>query len=230
MGKMFISSFYNTLIDEEEAIPTSTMLLLDEVRSRGTLFCVLTSRGVDEVLYYNHDFPFIDYIISCNGGLLYSVLENKYLFTSPLSSSTLEKIHQKFSNYPCFYYTEGGVTSFLLDCSVYKVEVLVSLKELKKMGEIDLDYTVFEYQKKYYLEFSNSSFSSTLKYLLKSTHLLPKDVFGVIGNEADIGILDLVENISVVSNASKEVKTLSSHKTRSNKKKGVEYFLKKHSS
>ena len=61
--RMFISSFYNTLINNEEAIPVSTMLEIEKLKNKGILFSVCTNRLKDDVLYYNHDYPFIDYII-----------------------------------------------------------------------------------------------------------------------------------------------------------------------
>ena len=70
MIRMLISSFYNTIIDKEDAIPMSTMLEIDKLRKKGILFSVCTNRDKDEVLYYNHDYPFMDYIIAYNGNYL----------------------------------------------------------------------------------------------------------------------------------------------------------------
>ncbi len=70
MIKMFISSFYNTLIDEEDAIPTTTMLAIDQLKQKNILITIITNRLQNEVLYYNKDYPFIDYIISLNGSII----------------------------------------------------------------------------------------------------------------------------------------------------------------
>ena len=59
MIKMVVSSFYNTLIDEEDAIPTSTMLEIDRIRKKGIIFTICTNRLYTELLEYNRDFPFI---------------------------------------------------------------------------------------------------------------------------------------------------------------------------
>ena len=40
MIKMVVSSFYNTLIDNEEAIPVSTMLEIERIRKKGIIFSV----------------------------------------------------------------------------------------------------------------------------------------------------------------------------------------------
>ena len=73
MIRMLISSFYNTLIDKEDAIPMSTMLEIDKLRNKGILFSVCTNKSKEDILYYNHDYPFIDYIISLNGCNIYDV-------------------------------------------------------------------------------------------------------------------------------------------------------------
>ena len=59
MIRMIVSSFYNTIIDEEDAIPTSTMFELDSYKEKGSVFTVLTNRGIDEVLYYNETDDFL---------------------------------------------------------------------------------------------------------------------------------------------------------------------------
>ena len=64
MIKMVVSGFYNTLLDEEEAIPTSTMLEIERIRQKGVAFTICTNRLYTEVLDYNKDFPFLDYIVS----------------------------------------------------------------------------------------------------------------------------------------------------------------------
>jgi hydroxymethylpyrimidine pyrophosphatase-like HAD family hydrolase len=42
MIKIVVSSFYNTLINYEEAIDASTMLEIDRIRNKGILFTILT--------------------------------------------------------------------------------------------------------------------------------------------------------------------------------------------
>ena len=67
MKKMIVISFYNALIDDEYAIKKSIMLEIERIRKKGLLFCVCTNRTYQEVLEYNRDFPFIDYIVALNG-------------------------------------------------------------------------------------------------------------------------------------------------------------------
>jgi len=92
MIKLFVTSFYNTLIDEEDAIPTSTMFAIDKLKQKGTKLVILTNRLEDEVIYYNHDYPFIDYIISLNGSRVLDMKTNKSKEFLSFNKSELEEI------------------------------------------------------------------------------------------------------------------------------------------
>ena len=85
MIKMVVCSFYNALINEEEAIPTSTMLEIERLRKKGIVFSICTNGLYQEVLDYNRDFPFVDYIISLNGSYVYDVEGKRCLFKSKIS-------------------------------------------------------------------------------------------------------------------------------------------------
>ena len=52
MIKIIVTSFYNTLINSEEAISVSTMLELDRIRKEGILFCITTSKSLKIVKEY----------------------------------------------------------------------------------------------------------------------------------------------------------------------------------
>ena len=85
MLKMIVSSFYNTIIDYEEAISASTVLEIDRIRKKGIVFSVCTNRQYQEILDYNHDFHFVDYIVSLNGSYVYDVNKSKCLFKKKIS-------------------------------------------------------------------------------------------------------------------------------------------------
>ena len=93
MIKMVVSSFYNTLINEEDAIPTSTMLEIERIRQKGIIFTMCTNRQYQEILDYNKDFPFVDYIISLNGSLVYDVAKDKIIYQKKLTKTIINKIH-----------------------------------------------------------------------------------------------------------------------------------------
>jgi len=126
MIKIVVSSFYNTLINYEEAIDTSTMLEIDRIRNKGILFTILTNRGYKEVLDYNKDFPFIDYIISLNGSYVYDVLNKKCIYKQKISKLDVKKIYNSFRRSKIYYYTENKVlTNYneTLDKDIYKMEI-----------------------------------------------------------------------------------------------------------
>ena len=98
MIKMVACSFYNTLIDKEDAIAMSTMLQIDKIRNKNIKFTVLTNRSFNEVLYYNRDFPFIDYIISYNGNCILDVNNNKIIYKNYLDKKYIKEILNKYKD------------------------------------------------------------------------------------------------------------------------------------
>lgn len=223
MIRMLISSFYNTLIDKEEAIPMSTMLEIDKLRNKGILFSVCTNRDKDSVLYYNHDYPFIDYVIAYNGNYIYDVNKDKYLYKNPLNKSVVQEIEKLFKDNELNYYKE--------DNKVYKIEIKVKKNEFKlidKLKNIDIKSSIFKYNKEYFIEITSSNITNAVKYLSTKLKLSPTDIASVIGNLSEKELIDNIENTYVVSNSPKEVKKLTSKKTKSNNSKGVENIIKKY--
>ena len=94
MIKMIVCSFYNTLINDEEAIPTTTMLEIERLKKKGIIFAICTNDLYQDVLDYNRDFPFMDYIISLNGSYVYDVERKRCLFKSKLSLPNLKKVKE----------------------------------------------------------------------------------------------------------------------------------------
>ena len=223
MIRMLISSFYNTLIDKEEAIPMSTMLEIDKLRNKGILFSVCTNRDKDSVLYYNHDYPFIDYVIAYNGNYIYDVNKDKYLYKNPLNKSVVQEIEKLFKDNELNYYKE--------DNKVYKIEIKVKKNEFKlidKLKNIDIKSSIFKYNKEYFIEITSSNITNAVKYLSTKLKLSPTDIASVIGNLSEKELIDNIENTYVVSNSPKELKKLTSKKTKSNNSKGVENIIKKY--
>ena len=223
MIRMLISRFYNTLIDKEEAIPMSTMLEIDKLRNKGILFSVCTNRDKDSVLYYNHDYPFIDYVIAYNGNYIYDVNKDKYLYKNPLNKSVVQEIEKLFKDNELNYYKE--------DNKVYKIEIKVKKNEFKlidKLKNIDIKSSLFKYNKEYFIEITSSNITNAVKYLSTKLKLSPTDIASVIGNLSEKELIDNIENTYVVSNSPKELKKLTSKKTKSNNSKGVENIIKKY--
>lgn len=230
MIKMVVSSFYNTIIDNEEAIPTSTVLEIDRIRNKGILFCICTNRFYTEILEYNHDFPFIDYIVSLNGSYVYDVNKNKCLSKKKISLTNLKKISQLFDGYKIYYYTEANVYNELVDKDIYKVEVeITNLEELNKLDKINLNYSVLEINNKKYLEFVNnkiSMFTGVDQISLRNSISL-NEVLVVGGNDSDKALISNIPHNYVVDNATNDLKKITKKKTTSNNEEGVEKVLKK---
>ena len=223
MIRMLISSFYNTIIDKEDAIPMSTMLEIDKLRKKGILFSVCTNRDKEDVLYYNHDYPFIDYIISFNGNYIYDVNNDKCIYSNPLKTRVIKEIEKLFNDSKMIYYKEDNM--------VYKIEIEVSKKKIctiNKLSNIDVYSSIFKYNKEYFIEITSSNIANAVKYLSTKLKLSPTDIASVIGNLSEKELIDNIENTYVVSNSPKELKKLTSKKTKSNNSKGVENIIKKY--
>ena len=126
MIRMVVSSFYNTLINYEEAIPTSTMLEIDRIRNNKVLFTISTNGLYNEILDYNKDFPFVDYIISLNGSCVYDALNNKCIYKQKIAKVDIKKIYNSFKNYKINYYTENNILNNYnetLNKDIYKIEI-----------------------------------------------------------------------------------------------------------
>ena len=180
MYKILISDFEDTLLDEEDAIPLSTMLSLDRIRNNNVAYTVITKRNFKSVLDYNKDFPFMDYIIALDGAYVYDVKKDKVLFKRNIAISIVKKISKVFEDYNlCFYtldwcnYTKESVTgdnvrkigdfkvfsAFHKD-NIFKIEIRCEKKidqsrALKELDELNLDITYYarnDLDKGYYVE------------------------------------------------------------------------------
>ncbi len=228
MIKIVVSSFYNTLIDSEEAIPMSTMLEIDRIRNNNILFTISTNRCYKEVLDYNKDFPFIDYIISLNGSYVYDVINKKCIYKQKISKLDVKKIYNSFKRSKIYYYTENKIlTNYneTLDKDIYKMEI-------EDISNITIDnnnclYSLLIKDNKKYLEIISNK-CNTYKALLeinKINKIKDNEVLTIIGNESDISLYKNIKETYVVNNNNcklKEIKKI----TKSNDLKGVELVLK----
>ncbi len=104
MKKMVVADFNGTLIDNEEAIPMTTVLAIDEIRNAGNLFVVATGKIPTTVLDYNKDFNFLDYVIACNGAYIYDVSREKVIFKEAILREVLREIKQSFEDSSPIYF------------------------------------------------------------------------------------------------------------------------------
>ena len=227
MIKLLVSSFYNTLIDEEDAIPTSTMFELDRVREQNIKFAITTNNLEEEVLYYNQDYPFIDYIISLNGSILHDLSKDKWTFLKSFTKEELDSIEQSFPKKEIYYYTKDSRYSTIPGETVYKVEIVCGKKKLKELPQLPFQISYFQRNKEVFLEIGKNTPYEALKEIIEEENISEKEVLGIIGNDSEEEILNHIENIYVVRNSSKELKGKTKKTTTTNKNKGVENVTKK---
>ena len=232
MIKMVVSSFYNTLIDSEEAIPTSTMLEIERIRKKGIIFSVCTNRTYKEVLDYNKDFPFIDYIVSLNGSYVYDVISNKCLFKNKITKTNVKKISTIFENYKIKYYGENKIyNNFekVEDNDIYKIEIEIKENEdLDSLSKLSINKSIFEKDNKKYLEITSSRsdmFNGVDKISIK-TGIKLNEVLVITCNDSDVSLVSNIKNSYIMKNSYKTLKKLDTKKTLSNDSKGVEKVLK----
>jgi len=232
---MVVSSFYNTIINKEEAIPTSTMLEIDRIRQKGIIFSICTNRQYNEILEYNKDFPFVDYIISLNGSIVYDVKSEKIIYQKKLTKTNINKIYKFLPDINYSFYSQDSVyknISEIEDKDIYKIEIELSDNEeiiKNKLKNLPLNISVFEYNDKRYLEINSnqaSMFSGVDKISLKKDLDL-SNIIAISGNESDISLAKNIKRNFVVKNASKELRKYAYKVIKSNSEKGVETVLSK---
>lgn len=257
MYKMVVSSFFNTLIDSEEAISYSTMIEIDKLRREyGVIFTIMTDSPLNLVIDYNRDFPFIDYIIAFNGGYVYDVLNRKVISKKSMGVLTIKKIYRLFSDLNiCFYTLEYGAYwgsyqdkhysfkindfSIFLDnhrTDIYKIAIICDNKsQVKKVlksledHEVDVNTRVLEKDGKLFVELY-SRVNDKLNGVMKIAKLNKielDDVLAIVCSDNDINVSKNVKSV-VVSNGSSKVKRICKEETLSNDEKGVEEVLKKY--
>ena len=230
MIKLLVTSFYNTLINKEDAIPMSTMLELDRVRKKRVSFVVTTNRLNDEVLYYNQDYPFIDYIISLNGNYIYDVENSVCLYKNPLDEGTINEIEKRYSNHTILYYTENKYYLKRPKEKIYKIEIKLKRKELSNENELDdlgIKTSILKIGRGYFLEITNHSTYEGIIKLSEMISIFNDEIASIVGNESELEVVENLKNTYIVSNSPKCLKDKTKNRTKSNNAKGVEYLLKK---
>ena len=102
--QIVVSSFDGCLIDHEEAIPMTTVLAIDALRTLGHKFVIATGRVPASVLSYNQDFNFLDYVIACNGAYIYDNALEKVIYKKPLSKDIVRTVKQYFEASAILYF------------------------------------------------------------------------------------------------------------------------------
>ena len=251
MYKLFVSGFYKTLINSEEAISMSTMVEIDRIRQDGIIFIVASERDLGSVLEYNRDFPFLDYVICYNGAYIYDVGKNKVIYKKNIRISIIKKIKQLFSKYKLYFYTSDkyylfdscgfddcGFNEFVLEMQndIYKIEVECSKSELDDVADklkeegVNINFWSRSDNGRYFVEIvmKNIDKFSAVEVICKKKKI---NMDEVVSCGSLITDLELVKNVGLgfaMRNGCKEVKKFAKKVTFSNENKGVENILKKY--
>ena len=177
MKKVIVSRLFNVLSDYEDAIPTSTMLVIDKVRHDKNLFIVMENCSCDDVLFYDYSYPFIDYIIACNGSYVYNPRKKKVIFKKKMLSTDLNRIEKNITSKTKYYTEEDGV--YKIDIIDYKKSDLELIKKLK------LNYFI----NNNILEVNRCDKLEALNKILKDKYN-NKDIISIGYDESDKCVLD----------------------------------------
>lgn len=225
MIKMLVTSFYHTLIDDEEAIPASTMLELDRIRSQKTKITIISNGLLDEVLYYNHDYPFIDYIIALNGGVLFNAKNNKRIYGRAFTKQEIKKITRSFTNKTIYYYDENNKYDYIPNTRVYKIAIKLTKQETNIFRIKDYKQSTFFIDNEFYLEISKNTSWDLLQKILEKEKIKPEELMCIIDNESEEDILKNIKKTFIIKNGLRKLKGI--RLSNSNNERGVEEIIKK---
>lgn len=92
MYKLVLIDFDHILITEDEEIKRKDLILLDELRRKKIKVGLMTTRCLNQLLYYNQDFCFSDYLIIARYSYLYDMKKRKKISQKPLLMSMIKKL------------------------------------------------------------------------------------------------------------------------------------------
>ena len=246
MYKLIVSSFLNTIINDYEEIPMSTVALIDELRRSGIKFVIATGKDIDSIIYYNRDFPFNDYLITSNGAYIYDMNKNKVIFKKNIGIRTIKRIIKSYYDKSIIYLTNDRTRNLISNekdkfieenkNNIYKIDVYFenkltaeqSLKEISLL-ELDINTNLQIYNDKYYIEITHSSASKdkALERIAKKLKIDMKDIISFGSGYNDIEIIKKTGYGVAMKNACKKLKSVANDITLDNNSKGVEFYLRK---
>ena len=152
---------------------------------------------------------------------------NKFVVLTNRSAEELAFYNRDF---PFIDYIIAFNGNYVLDVENNKCLLDSKLREAD-IELINNDYiksSLFVYNKKTYLEITSAKSNNckAAELLMRLEEIKKTDVTAILGNDSEIDLLRHIKNSYVVSNA-KEIKKISTNKTKSNNAKGSENIIKK---
>ena len=252
MYKMMVSSFYNTLINKDEAIALDTMLNIDRIRNKGILFVVSTAALFRTIIDYNDSYIFSDYVSCYNGAYLYDMNNDKVLYKKNIPVTTLKKLI-KLKGFDMAFCTLNDTyyigKSYNYDFSIE----ITDLDDFISFHKNDIYQIIIHYKKKdldeiikYIKQFNVNYFFKTngrdtfieitykdidklnsIKMICDKKKIKLNEVVSVGGNSND---LNLISNTigNCVKNGEKEVKKAAKYVTKLDRSLGVNEVILKY--
>ena len=208
--KTIVTNFFNTITDYEDAIPTDIVLKIDDERRKGLSFIISTNHHYNDILFYDKSYHFIDYIISCNGSLVYDVSNKNIIYEKKISKNIINNIIKNIDNDKIIVYKKDNIYKLNDNIDdIYKIDI-------KNYNKKDLEYIKSISNINYYINNKNieiiNKLTNKYKALLKINN--NKDIYVLGYDNTDIELLDNINNAYIVSNSKlKKYKKLDNTKT-----------------
>lgn len=135
MKKVAICKFED-LIGKEDAISVKTMLKIEKLKKEKYLLLVHSKMSIEDLLYYNKDFPFIDYIINEKGYYIYDVKKNKKIINNRINKKIINKFYKLLDKYNIKFIGENGIIKegIIKDEDVYEINIINNSIELDNLS------------------------------------------------------------------------------------------------
>ena len=85
------------------------MLKIEKLKKEKYLLLVHSKMSIEDLLYYNKDFPFIDYIINEKGYYIYDVKKNKKIINNKINKKIINKFYKFFDKYNIKFIGDIGI-------------------------------------------------------------------------------------------------------------------------
>ncbi len=227
MYKLLVSDFDGTLVGEELAISFPVVLAIDKIRrEKKVLFTIATSRCLGDILYYNRDFSFLDYVVASNGAVVYDVNKEKILFKKSVLVSNVKRIYNTFKDYDIYACRKDRKFRLvnLEDIKdIYKLEIVCKsdtdreevISRLDKLN-LKITYTKNYINSTYYVDIVHEEINkfTGVEVICNKKKIDTRDVISVGDSDNDIELVrdsgygvSTSKGIKEVKEVSKEVMT-----------------------
>ena len=240
MKKILISSFEDTLVDEEEAIDIKTILEIDKFRKNNNIFIIVSDNTLDDIINYNRDFPFTDIIIALDGSIIYNMESEKVIYKNTVSMATTKKIAKLTNTSNIEIYTTHNKIKYndfisnyqnlakdilKIGISCFSKEEIEDFDNKIKKNISNVKTNIVDNEYEYYLEIFSKKTSrvNALNKVLKTIKYDEK--YFVVGSNKSIEIAETFASYAV-SNASDSLKKIAKYELNNKNTFGVCELLK----